>query len=246
MVAPRYSVIVTEPAANDGHSEAVDATKHLALLVVHHQALFREGLRALLAEASDIDVVAEAGTVSEAVRLDVTPDVILADSVPPDTSEENVVVALGERFEAVPVILVGPAEPFDLVRAIVALGGMGYITTTATVEELVAAARAVARGELYLQPSIGIALAVPDGYTMMVVGGLTPRETEVLRLLALGHTNSETAQLLSISLRTIETHRAHIQQKLGVQTRAGLVRVALDTGLLVVDGQTPSADGPMT
>jgi two-component system, NarL family, response regulator NreC len=180
--------MVMESAANDGRFEAVDATKHIGLLVVHHLALLRQGLRVLLAEESDIDVVADAGTVSEAVRLDVTPDVILADSVLTGAHEENIVLALGARFEAVPVIVVGPAEPSNLVRAVIALGGMGYVTTTATVDELVSAIRAAARGELYLQTSIGIALAEPDGYTMLTVGGLTPKETEVLRFLALGHT----------------------------------------------------------
>jgi two-component system response regulator NreC len=98
---------------------------------------------------------------------------------------------------------------------------------------------------LYLQPTIGVAFASrpPVDLSRASVGGLTPKETEVLRLLALGHTNAEIAQIVGASLRTIETHRAHIHQKLDRHSRAQLVRFALDAGLLRLDDQgTPTPD----
>ena len=108
---------------------------------------------------------------------------------------------------------------------------------SATPADLFAGIRAVAGGGPYLQPSIGIAFASrpPSEAARPTVGGLTPKETDVLRLLALGHTNAEIAQLLGASLRTIETHRAHIHQKLDRHSRAELVRFSLDAGLLRVD-----------
>ena len=98
----------------------------------------------------------------------------------------------------------------------------------------------------YLQPSIGIAFASspPDEVARPAVDGLTPKETDVLRLLALGHTNAEIAQLLGASLRTIETHRAHIHQKLDRHSRAQLVRFALDAGLLRLDERGAPAPDP--
>jgi two-component system response regulator NreC len=109
------------------------------------------------------------------------------------------------------------------------------VLKSANTTDLLAGVRAVARGDLYLQPSVGTAFASPqpdDRVETGEVGGLTPKEIEVLKLLALGHTNAEIAELTGSSLRTIEAHRAHIQQKLHCHTRAELVRIAFDAGLL--------------
>src|SRR5262249_29433586 len=120
----------------------------------------------------------------------------------------------------------------------------GYVLKTASPEELLAGIRTTACGGAYLQPAIGVAFASRSPLdSMQLGGGLTPKETEVLRLLALGHTNAEVAQLLGASLRTIETHRSHIHQKLGRHTRAELVRYSLDTGLLRVDDGPATTDG---
>ena len=123
-------------------------------------------------------------------------------------------------------------DDLPTVRAVLAAGADGYVLKSAATADLLAGIRTVARGGLYLQPSIGIAFASrpPDEVARPTVGGLTPKETDVLRLLALGHTNAEIAQLLGASLRTIETHRAHIHQKLDRHSRAQLVRFALDAG----------------
>jgi two-component system response regulator NreC len=106
---------------------------------------------------------------------------------------------------------------------------LGYVLKEAADDELVQAVRKAAAGETYLQPALGAKLAAePDG----PVNDLSERETDVLRLIALGHTNAEIAEQLYISVRTVETHRAHIQQKLGISTRAELVRSALSRGLV--------------
>ena len=127
-----------------------------------------------------------------------------------------------------------------------AAGADGYVLKSAATTDLFAGIRAVARGGLYLQPSIGIAFASrpPEQLASSAVAGLTPKETDVLRLLALGHTNAEIAGLTGSSLRTIETHRAHIHQKLDRHTRAQLVRFALEIGLLRLDEEETSPQQP--
>ncbi len=131
------------------------------------------------------------------------------------------------------------------IREVLAAGADGYVLKSASRQDLFAGIRTVARGGLYLQPSIGIAFASrpPDEVAQPSAGGLTPKETDVLRLLALGHTNAEIAEVLGTSLRTIETHRAHIHQKLDRHSRAQLVRFALDAGLLRLDDEgAPAPD----
>ena len=125
-------------------------------------------------------------------------------------------------------------DDLDTVQQALAAGADGYVLKSASTLDLFAGIRTVARGGVYLQPSIGVAFASrpPERAAQSSIGGLTPKETDVLRYLALGHTNAEVAKLLGASLRTIETHRAHIHQKLDLHTRAELVRYALDGGLL--------------
>lgn len=127
-----------------------------------------------------------------------------------------------------------------------AAGADGYVLKSAAKADLFAGIRAVARGGLYLQPSIGIAFASRSAEELAgsAVGGLTPKETEVLKLLALGHTNAEIAARTGSSLRTIETHRAHIHQKLDRHSRAELVRFALEVGLLRLDEEGARTQPP--
>jgi two-component system response regulator NreC len=124
------------------------------------------------------------------------------------------------------------------VRLCLEAGAAGYLLKEAAAADVVDAIRRVARGELYLQPSLGASLArAGDARTRTRYGSveaLTPRECDVLRMLALGHTNAEVARSLGVALRTVEAHRGHIVQKLGVHTRAELVRVAMEEGLVDV------------
>jgi two-component system, NarL family, response regulator NreC len=124
-------------------------------------------------------------------------------------------------------------RPRDVRRAFDS-GAHGYLPKAAADEDLVRAIRAVASGQRYVHPSLGAALATPAG-DHGPLDDLTAREREVLRLLALGHTNQEIAERLVVSVRTVESHRAHVMTKLRVDTRAGLVREALRAGLLEED-----------
>jgi two-component system response regulator NreC len=148
-----------------------------------------------------------------------------------------VIDRLRERFGDAAIVALTVFDDLPTVQQVLAAGADGYVLKSASASDLFAGIRTVARGGLYLQPSIGIAFASrpADEVAHPAVGGLTPKETDVLRLLALGHTNAEIAQLLGTSLRTIETHRAHIHQKLDRHSRAQLVRFALDAGLLRLD-----------
>jgi len=126
------------------------------------------------------------------------------------------------------VVLTMQKEP-AFARQALQQGVLGYVLKDAADDELVQAVRSAAAGETYLQPALGAKLAAePES----VASDLSERETDVLRLIALGHTNAEIAEKLYISVRTVETHRAHIQQKLGVSSRAELVRSALSRGLV--------------
>ncbi|HEV7523715.1 MAG TPA: response regulator transcription factor [Acidimicrobiia bacterium] len=217
----------------------------IRLALVDDQTMFREGLRALLDQEPDLEVVAQSTGVKGLQSLDVEPHVVVTDLTFPDTSREDVVAELRSRFEGAAIIALTALDDLSTVQQVLAAGADGYVLKSAAKSDLLAGIRTVARGGLYLQPSIGIAFASrpPEELAQPVVGGLTPKETDVLRLLALGHTNAEIAQLLGASLRTIETHRAHIHQKLDRHSRAQLVRFALDAGLLRLDDQgAPAPD----
>lgn len=209
----------------------------IGIALLDDQTIFREGLRALIDQETDFEVVAQVSTIAAIDEIEVEPRVVVTDLILSDAMRDDVVVQLRARFPNTAIVALTVLEDLPTVRTVLAAGADGYVLKSASKTDLFAGIRAVARGALYLQPSIGIAFASrpPETVTHATVGGLTPKETDVLRLLALGHTNAEIAQLLGASLRTIETHRAHIHQKLDRHSRAELVRFALDAGLLRLD-----------
>ncbi len=215
--------------------DPADPVIEIALL--DDQTIFREGLRALIDQEPDFEVIAEAASLAAMEAVTVEPRVVITDLALVDASRERVVTRLHARFPQAAVVALTVLDDLPTVRAVIAAGADGYVLKSASTTDLFVGIRAVARGALYLQPSIGIAFASrpPDEVAPPGANGLTPKETDVLRLLALGHTNAEVAQLLGASLRTIETHRAHIHQKLDRHSRAELVRFALDAGLLRLD-----------
>lgn len=216
-------------------SQSPDAVTRLALL--DEQSLFREGLRALIGEEPDLELVAQAPSLQALYDLDINPRVVVTDLDLADARPVDVIEGLHDRFRDAAIVALTSLDGLPTVQQALAAGADGYVLKSAAKSDLFAGIRTVARGGLYLQPSIGIAFASrpPEELAHPVVGSLTPKETDVLRLLALGHTNAEIAQLLGTSLRTIETHRAHIHQKLDRHSRAQLVRFALDAGLLRLD-----------
>lgn len=203
------------------------------VLLVEDHAVLRGGLRLLLEAHDDITVVGEAATAEEALRgLERTsPDVVLLDLLMPGMGGVEGAECIRERQPTTRIVVLSMHDSPDDVRRAFLAGADGYVVKTAADEELVRAIRTVGRGGRYLHPSLGAELA-GRRHTRGPVDGLSPREREVLRLLALGHTNQEVAAQLVVSVRTVESHRAHVMGKLGAATRAELVRHALDAGLL--------------
>ncbi len=206
------------------------------VLIVDDHAVVRAGLRLLLDAEPDIEVVGEAGSVDQAIfeARALKPDIILMDVVMPGRSGiEGAPAVLHEAPNARLLVLSMQDDP-TYVREAFAAGASGYVLKEAADTDLVAAIREVASGNKYVHPSLGARLAAAEADSRSHVDDdpLSEREREVLRLLALGHTNQEIAKMLYISVRTAETHRAHIMQKLRLSTRAELVRYALGHGLL--------------
>jgi DNA-binding NarL/FixJ family response regulator len=206
------------------------------VLIVDDHAVVRSGLRMLLEAEQDLDVVEEAGTADEAVRkarLE-KPDVVLLDIVMPGRSGLEAVPEILQAAPKAKILVLSMQDDPSYVREAFGAGASGYVLKEAVDAEVVEAVRQVASGEPYVHPALGARLAAADAQAARAAeeDPLSERETEVLRLLALGHTNQEIAKMLFISVRTAETHRAHIMQKLRLSTRAELVRYALAAGLL--------------
>ena len=204
----------------------------VAILDVH--PVVREGLRALLGREPDIVVTSESARLQELLTLSDEPDVIVAELVLSEMRGADLVQALRGRFQRSAILVLTMVDELRCVEAALAAGANGYTLKEAAAQDVADAIRKVHRGEGYVEPSLGAALA--SGMDRVSHGSstprLSPREEEVLRLLALGHTNAEIAAALHISLRTAETHRARVLMKLGARTRAELVRAALDRGIV--------------
>jgi len=193
----------------------------------------RSGLRLLLEAEDDMDVVAEAGDVDETVRKlkAYKPEVLLLDLHMPGGPSLGRIPEMREVAPHTKIVILTMQNSPGFVREALRAGALGYVTKEAADAELVEAVRLAANGEPYLQPAMGARLA-REPEAVGAPDGLTDREVEVLRLIALGHTNAEIASQLFLSVRTVESHRGHIQQKLRLQTRAELVRYALDHQLI--------------
>jgi two-component system response regulator NreC len=206
------------------------------VLIVDDHAVVRAGLKLLLEAEDDLDPVGEAGTARDAVfqARTLKPDVILLDVVMPDQSGLDVLPKLIHEQPETKVLILSMQDDPQYVRQAFAAGASGYVLKEAADTEVVAAIREVARGGRYVNPELGARLvfAETEAVRRAEADPLSDREREVLRLLALGHTNQEIAKQLYISVRTAETHRAHIMQKLQLRSRAELVRHALAQGLL--------------
>jgi DNA-binding NarL/FixJ family response regulator len=208
----------------------------IRVLIVDDHAVVRSGVRLLLAQEPDIEPVGEAGTGREAVfeARALKPHVILMDVVMPDQTGMEVLPTLLHENPDVKVLLLSMQDDPRYVREALAAGASGYVLKEAADTEVVAAVREVARGGRYINPELGARLVTADAEAARRTkeDPLSERERDVLRLLALGHTNQEIAKQLFISVRTAETHRAHIMQKLRLESRAELVQYALAKGLL--------------
>jgi two-component system response regulator NreC len=208
----------------------------IRVVVVDDHAVVRSGLRHVLDSAEGIEVVGEAGDSQHAIfeARAKKPDVILMDIVMPGRSGiETIPDVLKEAPEGKVLILSMQDDP-NYVRDAFAAGASGYILKEAADTDLVSAIREVAAGGRYVHPTLGARMVSAEAEERKRADAdpLSDRERDVLRLLALGHTNQEIAGTLYISVRTAETHRAHIMQKLQLRTRAELVRYAIAQGML--------------
>jgi two-component system response regulator NreC len=205
-------------------------------VVVDDHAVVRSGIKLLLDREKDIEVVGEAGNAKDAIfrARALKPDVILLDVVMPGQSGIEVLPSLLKEAPDAKVLVLSMQDDASYVREAFAAGASGYVLKEAADEEVVAAVREIAGGGRYVHPALGARLVAAEAQERAAAEAdpLSDREREVLRLLALGHTNQEIAKMLYISVRTAETHRAHIMQKLRLSTRAELVRYALSQGLL--------------
>ena len=200
-------------------------------------AVVRSGLRRILDAEDDLEVVGEASTVEEAIALasETRPHVFVMDLGLPDGSGITATADVGRASPATRVLVLTVHDDIAYLRRAFEAGAMGYLVKDAADVELVHAVRQVAGGHQYVHPTLGAALLAPDvqpGRLSGPGGELSEREIEVLQLIAWGLTNAEIAERLFVSIRTVETHRAHIHQKLDVHTRAELVRLARGANLL--------------
>ena len=218
------------PTARGSEKDRDEAATTIVLADDH--AVVRSALRMLLEAEPDFEVLAEAGDVDTAVRYvrGHKPTVLILDLNMPGRSSLEAIPGIREASPKTEiVVLTMQSEPAFARRALQA-GVRGYVLKEAADAELVQAVRSAAAGDTYLQPALGARIASePDSRP---TDDLSERESEVLRLIALGHTNAEIAEQLYLSIRTVESHRAHIQQKLRLSSRAELVHYALERGMV--------------
>jgi len=201
----------------------------IEVVLADDHAVVRSGLRLVLESEAGLKVVAEAEDVEATVRklMGYKPAVLVLDINMGGRSSLESIDRIRDASPETEIVVLTMQSETEYARDALRSGAKGYLLKEAADTELVEAVRAAAAGQSYVQPSIGARLASgPSGE--WPPDGLTEREAEVLRLIALGHTNKEIGDRLFLSVRTVESHRARIQQKLGIQTRAELVSYALD------------------
>jgi len=206
----------------------------MRVLLADDHSLVRAGLRALLNEIPNVDVIAEASNGVQAVQLtrQLRPDIALLDISMPNLSGLAALRQLNGAAPATRVLLLSMHDDDAYVTEAIHAGAAGYLIKDCAVEELALALHAVARGDCYLSPSVSrkLAQAFKNGGSSAPM--LTPRQMEILRQVAQGASSKEIARALGLSIKTVETHRAQIMERLGIRDVAGLVRYAVRSGLI--------------
>jgi DNA-binding NarL/FixJ family response regulator len=209
----------------------------LRVLLVDDHALVRAGMRSLLHDLPEVEVVAEAGDGAEALAAAERerPDVVLMDIAMKGMNGLEAAARLRERLPAVKVIILSMHTSEEYVLLALRAGAAAYLIKDSATSELELALKSVMRGETYLSPAIS--RQVVDGYVQRVGAGagpdpLTSRQREVLKRIAEGRSTKEIAYELNLSVKTVETHRAQIMERLGIREVAGLVRYAMRAGLV--------------
>jgi two-component system response regulator NreC len=223
---------VTDSNAPIGGEEQGDQPPTIRVVTADDHAVVRRGLRDILDAAEGFELVAEASDLDGARRYvrGHRPDVLVLDLNLPEGSSLEAIPQLRAEFPDTQIVVLTMQNEAAYARQALSAGALGYVLKEAAESELVEAVQRAAAGDTYLNPRLGARVAAepPPGPP----DGLSEREVEVLRMIALGHTNAEIGTELYLSVRTVETHRAHIQQKLRLGSRAELVRYALDHGLV--------------
>ncbi len=215
--------------------------KPIRVLLADDHTLVRAGFRALLQSLPDIQVVAEADDGREALRLieEHQPDVVLMDIAMPGLNGLEVVARVTEEFPYVRVIILSVHASEEYVLRALRTGAAGYLLKNARAEELEFAISSVTRGDTYLSPAVSKHVAAyvqrVGEETSFSLERLTPRQREVLQLIAEGHTTQEIARLLNVSVKTVEKHRMQLMERLDIHDIAGLVRYAIRVGLVVLE-----------
>jgi two-component system response regulator NreC len=217
-------------SAMTDHEPALTDTPCITLVLADDHAVVRSGLRLLLEAEPGHQVVAEAATAEDALRYVRAhrPAVLVLDLNMPGRPSLDVIPEIRAASSGTAIVVLTMQEDPAFAREALRAGALGYVLKEAADEELLQAVRLAAEGETYLNPRLGARLATEPPVPAGPPDDLTDREVEVLRLIALGHTNSEIAAQLYLSVRTIESHRAHIQQKIRRTSRAELVHYALE------------------
>ncbi len=215
-------------------SDTDAAAAEITVVLADDHAVVRRGLRLVLEAEPGMRVVAEAGEVGDALRYVRAhrPTILVLDLNMPGEPSLPAIPSFLEGSPGTAIVVLTMQEDPRFAREALRAGALGYVLKEAADDELVEAIRAAARGDTYLNPRLGARLAAELPEPAGPPDGLSEREVEVLRLIALGHTNTEIGKQLFLSVRTVETHRSHIQQKLRRTSRAELVRYALDHGLV--------------
>jgi two-component system response regulator NreC len=230
----RNDLALTRPLSSATMADSSSQGDRVVIVIADDHVVVRRGLRLLLDAAEGFEVVAEAGNVDDARRYVRAhrPAVLVLDLNMPGGDSLEAIPEIRDETPATEIVVLTMQSDTAFARKALQAGAKGYVLKEAADDELVEAVRAAAQGETYLNPRLGARLAAEPPAPVGPPDDLTEREVEILRLIALGHTNGEIASQLYLSVRTVESHRAHIQQKLRRTTRAELVRYALDKGLV--------------
>ena len=212
----------------------------IKVLLADDHVLFRAGVHALLSNVEGIEVVGEADTGRKAIEMVVTrsPDVVLMDITMPEINGLDTTTRLTAEHPKVRVIILSMHAGEEYVAQALRAGAAGYLLKDAAMTEVELAVRAVARGETYLTPRTS--KRVIENYLQRTSNALdesrlTPRQREVLQMVAKGYSSKEMAQILNLSPKTVETHRTQLMKQVDIHDIAGLVRYAVRTGLVSVD-----------
>ncbi|NWF77406.1 MAG: response regulator transcription factor [Chloroflexi bacterium] len=214
----------------------------IKVLIVDDHTLVRDGIRALLALVADIQIVGEAANGREALEKvkELAPDVVLMDLAMPIMSGLEATRRIRKRFPTTKVLALTQYEDREYIVPTIEAGARGFISKTAAFSELASAIQAVYHGGSFLSPMAAAAVVEECQQKVSIEGekdayqNLTDREREMLKLVAEGYTAKEIADMLVISLRTVETHKTNLMKKLNIHNKADLIRFAIRKGIITV------------